>query len=35
MTRMTLYTPYDLDPEITAQIVGDLRAASGQGTRSA
>jgi len=33
MTRMTLYTPYDLDPEVTAQIVGDLRAASGQGTR--
>jgi len=26
MTRMTLYTPYDLDPEVTAQIVGDLRA---------
>ena len=27
MTRMSLYTPYDLDPAVTAQIVADLRAA--------
>jgi probable F420-dependent oxidoreductase len=29
MTRMTLYTPYALDPAVTAQIAGDLRAAAG------
>jgi probable F420-dependent oxidoreductase len=29
MTRITLYTPYALDPEVTAQIVGDLRAGAG------
>jgi hypothetical protein len=28
MTRMTLYTPYALDPDVTAQIVSDLRAAT-------
>jgi hypothetical protein len=33
MTRMTLYTPYDVDPEVTAQIVGDLRAAAEQERR--
>jgi probable F420-dependent oxidoreductase len=27
MTRMTLYAPYALDPAVTEQIVGDLRAA--------
>ena len=27
MTRMSLYTPYALDPAVTARIVGDLRAA--------
>jgi len=27
MTRMSLYTPYALDPAVTAQIVADLRAA--------
>ena len=27
MTRITLYTPYALDPAVTAQIVADLRAA--------
>jgi probable F420-dependent oxidoreductase len=25
MTRMTLYAPYVIDPDVTAQIVGDLR----------
>jgi probable F420-dependent oxidoreductase len=29
MTRITLYTPYALDPAVTAQIVGDLRAGGG------
>ena len=28
MTRMTLYTPYAVDPGITAQIAADLRAGS-------
>lgn len=27
MTRMTLYTPYDVDPAVTAQVTADLRAA--------
>ena len=27
MTRMTLYTPYDIDPATSAQIITDLRAA--------
>ena len=27
MTRMTLYTPYDIDPATSAQIIADLRAA--------
>jgi probable F420-dependent oxidoreductase len=35
MTRITLYTPYDLDPGVTEQIVGDLRAAAGQQRRPA
>jgi probable F420-dependent oxidoreductase len=35
MTRITLYTPYDLDPGVTEQIVGDLRAATGQERRPA
>jgi hypothetical protein len=31
MTRMTLYTPYALDPDVTGQIVGDLRQAAPPG----
>jgi hypothetical protein len=27
MTRMSLYTPYALDPAVTAQVVAELRAA--------
>jgi len=27
MTRMTLYTPYGIDPAVTRQIAADLRAA--------
>ena len=29
MTRMTLYMPYAIDPEITAQVISDLHAPSG------
>ncbi len=25
MTRLSLYAPYPMDPEVTAQITGDLR----------
>ncbi len=31
MTRMTLYTPYALGPDVLAQIVGDLRRAAPEG----
>jgi hypothetical protein len=31
MTRMTLYTPYALDPDVSAQIVSDLRQAAPAG----
>jgi probable F420-dependent oxidoreductase len=27
MTRLSLYTPYDIDPDVTTQIVADLKAA--------